>query len=400
MHKTSGKPIVLWQLPVGRINGSNYVSAYTNVKYPDLNNTSTKYEDSSTDFFLGDDFTTSDALRLNYFNQNKWADKKVTQNGNTISWKDHMQECKDAGVISFLFGAGVNSSTDGVGSPPSDNYFWIQKVQDYYSRRPIPLDETYADGDLNPCAAGCAPKIYFINPQDKNKIIRSALDTVSINFMAWDVDGKIATLTATIDGATLPTKIASPVQAITWAPPTAWGIHTLTVVATDNTGKSTTASITFLLEKLDATACGFPEWDAAATYSQTGTKVTYNGLIYRSKWYNINTRPYLGGSSSAWELDGVCPQTTSGVPIANTKELFSINVFPNPASGNFQVVLKSAQSPTLLQLLDVTGKVIEQKTTTEVNTILTMGTSQLKQGIYFLKAGNNQVTQTQRVVIF
>ncbi|MFZ2538395.1 MAG: hypothetical protein WAX04_05795 [Oscillospiraceae bacterium] len=133
MKTTTNLPVVLWQIPVGHINGSQQPNPYNGGMFPDLNGTDTKYEDSAPVFFLGDTFKPGSVERFNYFKTNAVNDPKVTNNGtDTITWGSHMQEAKDAGVISILFGAGVNSSTDGVGSPPSDDYWWISKVQDYY----------------------------------------------------------------------------------------------------------------------------------------------------------------------------------------------------------------------------------------------------------------------------
>ena len=152
IHQVSGKPVVLWQLPVGRINESLYQSAYTGTTYTDVNNTPTQYEDSSTDFFLGDNIVTNTPNRINYFTQNKWNDSKLIYTPGTgiLYWQNHLQEVKDNGIISALFGAGVNASTDGVGSPPSDNHFWIQKVQNYYQNGTIALPQVYGEAPLNP----------------------------------------------------------------------------------------------------------------------------------------------------------------------------------------------------------------------------------------------------------
>ncbi|HSH67283.1 MAG TPA: hypothetical protein VLB84_16175, partial [Bacteroidia bacterium] len=95
IHEVSDKPVILWQLPVGRINQSNYVSAYTGAPYADVANTPAKYEDSSTDFFFGDSINTTASVRTDYFNQNKWNDSKLIQKGNMISWGKHLKECKD-----------------------------------------------------------------------------------------------------------------------------------------------------------------------------------------------------------------------------------------------------------------------------------------------------------------
>ena len=132
MKQTSGLPIVLWQLPVGHINGSTSVSAHSGSVFQDLPNTNAKYEGTCSTFFLGDTFNAGNAARTAYFAENKYNDPKLHRSGSTITWGNHMQETKNAGVISVLFGAGVGHSTDGVGSPPTDDYFWIQKVQEYF----------------------------------------------------------------------------------------------------------------------------------------------------------------------------------------------------------------------------------------------------------------------------
>jgi GH18 family chitinase len=137
-NRTSGAPILLWQLPVGHINGSQETSAYTGARFTDFPNTSRRFEDSSPNYFLGDSFDTGGNPRLSYFATNENNDAKVSAQGDVVTWQSHMQEAADAGVFSILFGAGVGDSTDGVGidqNLPTDNYYWIQKVQQYYQER-------------------------------------------------------------------------------------------------------------------------------------------------------------------------------------------------------------------------------------------------------------------------
>ncbi len=142
MKDTTKLPVVLWQIPVGHINGTQEPNPYNGGLFPDLDGTDTKYEDSAPVYFLGDTFKPGSTARYNYFKTNAYNDPKVTNNSSdTITWGSHMQEAKDAGVISILFGAGVNSSTDGVGSPPTDAYWWIHKIQNYYNN-PVMLDGT------------------------------------------------------------------------------------------------------------------------------------------------------------------------------------------------------------------------------------------------------------------
>jgi len=134
MHEVSGSDMILWQLPVGRINGSHYTSAYTGNVFPDLPNVANKYEDSTIDYFFGDDFTENDPTRLAHFSANNAADPGLQVSGNDISWKEHISKFNECGVVHAMFGAGVGWSTDGIGDPAPDEYFSIQKIQDYYEK--------------------------------------------------------------------------------------------------------------------------------------------------------------------------------------------------------------------------------------------------------------------------
>nr|MDJ0703624.1 glycosyl hydrolase family 18 protein [Leptolyngbyaceae cyanobacterium MO_188.B28] len=140
LHESTGKPVTLWQIPVGHINGTTAQNPYDpSGKFQDLANTPTKYEDSAGTFFLGDTFVVNDPKRLEYFSQNASNDPGLTVNGNQVTWAPHIQAAKEAGITSIMFGAGVGISTDGVGSPPSDGGWWISQTQEYY-QKPIALD--------------------------------------------------------------------------------------------------------------------------------------------------------------------------------------------------------------------------------------------------------------------
>ncbi len=132
MHKTTGLPVILWQLPVGHINTSQAADPYTGGLFPTLIDSNRQLEDSSPTFFLGDTFATTGA-RYTYFAQDLAGDPKVTSNGSTITWGSHMPDAAAAGVVSVLFGAGVGASTSGEGTV-TDGYWWINAVQGYYSQ--------------------------------------------------------------------------------------------------------------------------------------------------------------------------------------------------------------------------------------------------------------------------
>ncbi|WP_145176739.1 glycosyl hydrolase family 8 [Gimesia aquarii] len=149
LTETTDREMVLWQIPVGHINNSLAQNPYdANGVFDPLTNTTRQYEDSAPTFFLGDTFTAT-GDRLDYFSSNDFGDDKLTVSGNTITWGSHIEEARAAGVRQILFGAGVGISTDSIGSEPTDDYWWITKVQEYY-QNPVPLDVVVDPPDVKP----------------------------------------------------------------------------------------------------------------------------------------------------------------------------------------------------------------------------------------------------------
>ena len=139
LTETTDREMILWQIPVGHINDSLATNPYDeNGVFDPLTNTTRQYEDSAPTFFLGDTFTAT-GDRLDYFSSNELGDDKLTVSGNTVTWGSHIEEARAAGVRQILFGAGVGISTDSIGSEPTDDYWWITKVQEYY-QNPVSLD--------------------------------------------------------------------------------------------------------------------------------------------------------------------------------------------------------------------------------------------------------------------
>lgn len=140
LNTTTGLPVILWQMPVGRINSTQAVNPYDpSGVFSDLTNTNQNYEDSAPDFLLGDVFNCTGAP-YSYFSLDLGGDPLVAASGNTVTWGSHMPDAASSGVIAVLFGAGVGASTSGVGAPPTDGYWWITKVQQYFLQ-PVPLQK-------------------------------------------------------------------------------------------------------------------------------------------------------------------------------------------------------------------------------------------------------------------
>src|ERR1035437_10102515 len=85
LRTTTALPVMLWQIPVGRINRSRAVNPYdAAVGFSDLTNTNQQYEDSAPAFFLGDTFACA-GNRYAYFSANLGGDPLVSLAQDTVT---------------------------------------------------------------------------------------------------------------------------------------------------------------------------------------------------------------------------------------------------------------------------------------------------------------------------
>ncbi len=76
-----------------------------------------------------------------------------------------------------------------------------------------------------------------------------------------------------------------------------------------------------------------------------------------------------------------------------------LTVFPNPASEEITIYLgkRFSRTNSNIQLIDISGKIIWQKTLKTPEVLVNSRFSTLEQGIYFVKISNEQYTSTRRV---
>ena len=163
LSDVSEKEMILWQLPAGHINESLAPNPYdADGTFDVLPNTTRQYEDSAPTFFLGDSFRAT-GTRFDHFSSNDSGDPKLSVDGSTITWGSHMEEARDAGIRQILFGAGVGISTDSIGSEPTDDYWWITQVQEYY-QNPVPMDRSTIEPPADPPADPVDPPPDGVDP--------------------------------------------------------------------------------------------------------------------------------------------------------------------------------------------------------------------------------------------
>jgi len=274
LHQESQLPVILWQIPVGHINSSLCANPYNNGIFPDLDNANQRYEDSAPDFFLGNTFATS-GPRFNYFSTNQGNDSKLTVSGNNITWGSHAKEAVDAGIISILFGAGVGNSTDGVGSPPTDSYWWITRIQSYFNN-PALLSGSQPIETVEAPSFSPAGGTY------------TSAQTVSISCATSG-----ATIRYTTNGSeptAASTQYTAPIRVSS----------TTTIKAKafkSGINDSATASAAYTINN------GYPAWAPNTAYS-VGAIVSYNGSSYRCRQAHTSLTGWEPSNVPAlWELN-------------------------------------------------------------------------------------------------
>jgi len=180
VHDQIGLPVGLWQMPGGHINGSRTVNTQAqltsiplNSYFPDLldlfpveyppdfygDTRFGSWEDATPTCIFGDTLKistenggngvatgglTEDQVkeRITFFGMADPDDPDgIKTDGDTIVYGRHTPQLKDAGVVMIMFGPGVGGATGITGwdgtdkwsySPPRDNYWWLNKVYQYY----------------------------------------------------------------------------------------------------------------------------------------------------------------------------------------------------------------------------------------------------------------------------
>jgi hypothetical protein len=99
---------VLWQMPVGHIIDANEKV---------INNTYSKYEDTSGSFFLGHKMMKPVD---SYYLKNEYKSNLVIEDGTSVEWKPYFHLLEQDKIYCLLMGAGVGDSTRGVPSSVGD----------------------------------------------------------------------------------------------------------------------------------------------------------------------------------------------------------------------------------------------------------------------------------------
>ncbi|MDY8136977.1 glycoside hydrolase family 19 protein [Aquimarina sp. 2201CG5-10] len=157
--------------------------------------------------------------------------------------------------------------------------------------------------------ANTPPVISGIEPANAQIIEQTQLTAITLSALAND-DVSVASVVFSVNNTTLtPTQNSTGAYTINWTP-TAFGSVTFKITATDNEGLSSESNTTFTIqEKITGGDCNdIPSWEAKA-YPTGNTEVSYNGKVYKNKWYAEPTD--IPGSSNVWDYIKEC----DGAPV-------------------------------------------------------------------------------------
>jgi len=180
------------------------------------------------------------------------------------------------------------------------------------------------------------------------------------------------------------------------------GYDYVLVQATDNNGTSWTS----LCGKYTKTGSSF----------QVSGEPLYDG--FQTSWVEeeIDLGMFAGSSnlmirfllaSDAWlNYDGfyfddmnvqiITPSTTS----INENNGLAFYIYPNPASNNVNVSLgKPAGNKDLIRIIDITGRQIFVKELTPSTNLITLKTTELSKGVYFVEYDRDGLTKTKKLIV-
>ena len=108
---------------------------------------------------------------------------------------------------------------------------------------------------------------------------------------------------------------------------------------------------------------------------------------------------YVGSSTSS-SLDNPTVVTTSPEEPAVEKAI-NMNVYPNPASNNVNVVMSGVKGQTVITVHDMSGKAVTSMKVDidDNNQIINLPVDNFSQGIYFIKAVNGSAVMTKKLII-
>jgi len=137
--------------------------------------------------------------------------------------------------------------------------------------------------------------------------------------------------------------------------------------------------------------------EATATFTVPETALMNKPIRLR-----VRSQYFANSMTSCDETAGEVEDYTINIvenPFVGLKpiETISASVLPNPSNGNFDITLPESAQNILMEIYDITGKVVQQNTYLQTNKVQV--STELSAGTYMVKVTTENGTSAQKVVI-
>lgn len=197
---------------------------------------------------------------------------------------------------------------------------------------------------------------------------------------------------------------ANPVFFKKKAPKTEYEYYDLTVTITDSEGCTVTKDVTLTALNVKAkTKKRYYYYSHCPKRKKKKVLVCFEGETLKVKaknvQYYLDNGACLGScfSDDEFTFDYETARTINTETATTIINDVAVNVFPNPSQGKFEISLRGYESAQAV-LIDITGKVLEQKTISE-SIENTIGNDNLPKGPYFLRITTADETIVKKLIV-
>ncbi len=137
---------------------------------------------------------------------------------------------------------------------------------------------------------------------------------------------------------------------------------------------------------------------SGGTYSINGNNLTYiNPPSYETGDYLI-VYTYFDETSACY---GSCEYTMTVTPYVNTvDEIFAdFEIWPNPNTGQFSVRLPLLQNECTIKLIDLQGRIIEERHTLANTEQVDFIRNDISKGVYFIQISSTDFIKVKKLVV-
>jgi hypothetical protein len=135
--------------------------------------------------------------------------------------------------------------------------------------------------------------------------------------------------------------------------------------------------------------------DSAGTACDVQQHAIYLNGVWHSRSVPNHPNYYLGCDTTLG-----CPCLVSPVGINEVSHDFRFNIYPNPSSGNFNIIYLLPQNKEgKLEVFDITGRIVFSYKLPPWSTLQQFNLPQLSQGIYAVKISSDGYNVTKKIII-